>query len=105
MKYEVFKNYTKALATESEVKLEEPSLYIVFMYNDDFTPMEFVLGILEKFFYMDRRRAANIMMEAHLKGQARCGMFTREVAETKIAQVIDHARMNEHPLLCSMEVA
>lgn len=105
MKYEVFKEYTKKLDQEVVTENQEPSLYEIIIHNDDFTPMEFVLGILEKFFCMGRKKATAVMMEAHMQGQARCGIFTKDVAETKITKVIDYARVHEHPLVCSMEAA
>jgi ATP-dependent Clp protease adaptor protein ClpS len=103
MQYEVVKEYTTCL--ESINKIKEPRLYNVRVHNDDFTPMEFVIGILEKFFYMDRRQATNIMLEAHMKGKASCGVYSKEVAESKVSQVVDYARLHEHPLICSMEAA
>jgi ATP-dependent Clp protease adaptor protein ClpS len=90
---------------EVEYEFSESFLYQVIVHNDDFTPMEFVVGILEKFFYMDRRKAAQIMQEAHINGKAVCGMFSKDLAETKISQVVDYSRLHEHPLLCSMEIA
>lgn len=85
--------------------LQQPSLYQVLLHNDDYTPMEFVVGVLEKFFYMDRRKATDVMLEAHVKGKAACGFFTKDLAETLISQVIDYATCNEHPLICSKDVA
>lgn len=93
------------LISEAVIFQSEPTLYQVFVHNDDFTPMEFVVGLLEQFFFMTRRRAAEVMMEAHVQGKAGCGFFTRDVAESKIARVTDHARTNEFPLICSMEAA
>lgn len=84
---------------------QEPNFYQVIMHNDDFTPMEFVVDILEKFFFMDRRKATDIMLEVHTKGSALCGIYTREIAESKIVSVLEHAKINEHPLICSMEAA
>lgn len=81
----------------------EPPLYQVHVHNDDFTPMEFVVGVLESFFYMTRCRAALVMYEARLKGKAVCGVFAKDLAETKVNQIIDYARLHEHPLICSME--
>ena len=103
MKYEVNKENLASLVIEEEVI--EPALYQVSMHNDDFTPMEFVVSVLEKFFFMDRSKASDIMLEAHKQGKAICGVFTKDVAEMKISQVIQYARQYEHPLLCSMEVA
>ncbi len=102
MKNEGNKEYlTSSLDIETEHK--EPSLFRVVMHNDDFTPMEFVADILEKFFFMSRRQAIDIMTEVHTAGRAICGIFSRDVAESKIADVTDHSRMHEHPLLCSLE--
>jgi len=86
-------------------QVEKPSLYQVVVHNDDFTPMEFVVAALEKFFYLERRIAAKLMLEAHTKGRAVCGIFSRDFAESKISQFIEHAREHEHPLICSMEAA
>jgi len=103
MKNEVIKQYTANLEIESEVR--DPSLYQVYLDNDDYTPMEFVVGVLERFFSFDRKRATDIMFEAHETGKALCGMFTKDVAETKVSLVDDHAKSHEFPLNCSMEVA
>ncbi len=83
---------------------EEPSMYQVVMHNDDFTPMEFVVAVLEKYFSMDRVSATRVMHEVHTKGKAVCGTFSKDIAETKADLVMDYARMHEHPLLCSAEV-
>lgn len=101
MKNEVNKDYTPDPNSEAEVS--EPSLYQVRVHNDDFTPMEFVVDVLQRFFYMDRITAAGVMMEAHVKGYAICGAFSKDIAETKVSQVEEYARLNEHPLICSME--
>ena len=102
MKNEVNKELTASL-TETELEMGEPSLYQVILYNDDFTPMEFVVAMLEKFFYLDRRQATEIMMETHTKGKGICGIFSRDFAEAKVSQVVEHARLYEHPLTCGME--
>lgn len=81
----------------------QPPLYQVVVHNDDYTPMEFVVELLEKLFFMDRRRATDIMLAAHSSGKAVCGFFSRDFAEAKVSQVIDHARVKEYPLICSME--
>jgi ATP-dependent Clp protease adaptor protein ClpS len=86
-------------------ELCEPSLYQVVLHNDNYTPIEFVMGILEKYFYFDRREAAVKTLEAHAKGQTICGIFSRDFAEAKVAQVIEFADVHDHPLHCSMEVA
>jgi len=105
MKNEVNKESVTNLELTNELELLEPRLYQVLVHNDDFTPREFVIDILERFFYMDRKKAANVMYEAHIKGKAVCGVFSKDGAETKISQVIDYARLYDHPLTCSMEVA
>lgn len=93
------------LATlEARPKLKRPSLYKVIMLNDDYTPMEFVVEILESFFAMSREKATNTMLAVHYQGRAVCGIYSRDVAETKAAQVNRYARENEHPLLCEVEV-
>jgi ATP-dependent Clp protease adaptor protein ClpS len=88
---------------EAKPQLKEPSMYQVLMHNDDFTPMEFVVAVLETFFSMDRIRATNIMYEVHTIGKAICGVYSKDVAETKIDQVMEYARRHDHPLLCSIE--
>jgi ATP-dependent Clp protease adaptor protein ClpS len=88
-----------------EEQIEEPPLYHVLLLNDDYTPMDFVIEVLRRFFNMDSDKATDIMLTIHYKGKARCGTFTAEVAETKVDQVIRFALENEHPLQCSMEQA
>lgn len=90
---------------EIRPELKEPSMYKVFLLNDDFTPMEFVVLLLESLFAMDREKATRVMLQVHTDGKGICGTFTFEVAETKVAQVSEYAQRNEHPLLCSMEKA
>ncbi len=75
------------------------------MLNDDFTPMEFVVEVLIRFFHMDMEKASQVMLTVHTEGKAVCGVFTRDVAETKAALVVDFARENQHPLMCNVEVA
>ncbi|MFK8031967.1 MAG: ATP-dependent Clp protease adapter ClpS [Gammaproteobacteria bacterium] len=89
---------------EDKPKLEEPSLYRVMLLNDDYTPMEFVVDVLQKIFSLDRQQATRVMLEVHTKGEGVCGVFTYEIAETKVAQVNSFSRQHEHPLLCTMEV-
>lgn len=101
MKNEVNKESVTNLGIRSQIIA--PPLYQVHIHNDDFTPMEFVIAILEKFFFMERAQAADTMFKAHQQGMAKCGLFTKEYAESKIVQVIDYARLHEHPLICSME--
>jgi ATP-dependent Clp protease adaptor protein ClpS len=91
------------LATETRVKTKKPSMYRVLLLNDDYTPMEFVVFILEQFFNKSPEQATRIMLHVHQKGVGVCGVYTFEVAETKVAQVMDLARRNEHPLQCTME--
>ncbi len=89
--------------TQTKPKTKKPPLYKVIMLNDDYTPMEFVVHVLEKYFQIGRDAAVEIMMTVHLKGAAVVGVFTYEVAETKVAAVMDDARRHEHPLTCRME--
>lgn len=84
-------------------KTKKPSMYKVLLLNDDYTPMEFVVHILERFFSKNRQEATDIMLHVHRRGVGLCGIFTYEVAETKVAQVMDFARANEQPLQCTME--
>lgn len=105
MKNEVNNKSATDLVLSTQIQLEEPSLYQINLHNDDYTPMEFVVEILERFFFMDRRKATSIMFEAHIRGKAICGIFTKDVAETKTTQVLDYAKESEHPLICSMEAA
>ena len=90
-------------ATKTLTRTKKPSLYKVFLLNDDFTPMEFVVYVLERFFQKTRDEATTIMLHVHQNGVGLCGVFTYEVAETKVAQVLDLARRQEHPLQCTME--
>lgn len=89
---------------ETKPKIKKPPMYKVILLNDDYTPMEFVVHILEAFFSMNREKATQIMLNVHTKGKGVCGVYTREIAETKVSQVNDYSRQNEHPLLCTMEV-
>jgi ATP-dependent Clp protease adaptor protein ClpS len=83
--------------------IKEPPLYRVVLINDDFTPMEFVVNILEAIFGMERTRATQVMLEVHTKGKGVCGVYNFEIAETKVAQVMGIAQQHQHPLLCTME--
>lgn len=85
--------------------LKRPRMYQVILLNDDYTPMEFVVSILEMFFHLDRELAVQIMLKVHTEGRAVCGVFTRDVAETKMSQVNQFSRENEHPLMCEIEPA
>lgn len=88
---------------ESEPELKRPKMYKVVLLNDDFTPMEFVVHVLESFFGMPRHKATQVMLAVHTEGKGVCGIYTREVAETKVTQVNEYSRKNQHPLLCTME--
>ena len=92
-----------ALLLKTRVKTQKPGLYKVLLLNDDYTPMEFVIHILERFFNKNRHEATDIMLHVHRRGVGLCGVFTYEVAETKVNQVMDFARANEQPLQCTME--
>ena len=93
------------LVEEAEPKVKRPPLYQVILLNDDYTPMEFVVDVLERIFRMDRTTATRVMLEVHTKGKGVCGVFVFEIAETKVAQVMSYARQHQHPLLCTMEEA
>jgi len=84
-------------------ELKPPPMYKVILNNDDYTPMDFVIEVLVRFFRMDSERATDVMLQIHYKGKAICGVFSAEVAETKVAQVNQYAREHQHPLLCTME--
>jgi len=88
---------------EARPRLKEPPLYRVVLLNDDYTPMEFVVEILEGVFGMPRTRATQVMLEVHTKGKGICGVYGFEIAETKVAQVMNVAKQQQHPLLCTME--
>ena len=94
-----------AVVTQTKPKTQKPSLYRVLLLNDDYTPMEFVVDILQRFFSMDRTKATRVMLEVHTKGKGVCGVFTYEIAETKVAQVIAYARQHQHPLMATLEEA
>ena len=90
---------------EAKPELKKPPLYKVVLLNDDYTPMEFVVHVLEIFFALPRDRATRIMLQVHTQGKGICGVFVREIAETKVAMVNEYSRDNQHPLLCTMEHA
>jgi ATP-dependent Clp protease adaptor protein ClpS len=90
---------------EAQPQVRQPPLYNVVLLNDDYTPMEFVVDVLERFFRMGRSAATRVMLEVHVKGKGICGVFTYEIAETKVAQVMTYSRENQHPLMCTMEEA
>jgi ATP-dependent Clp protease adaptor protein ClpS len=91
------------LITKTRPKTKKPSLYKVLLLNDDYTPMEFVVHVLERFFNKGREEATRIMLHVHQKGVGICGVYTYEIAETKVAQVMDFSRQHQHPLQCTME--
>ena len=93
------------IATKTRTKPKKPSQYKVLMLNDDYTPMEFVVMVLKRFFSMDLEQATRVMLHVHQKGVGVCGIFPYEVAETKVNQVMDFARQNQHPLQCTLEKA
>jgi ATP-dependent Clp protease adaptor protein ClpS len=93
------------LVEEAKPRLKRPPLFQVVLLNDDFTPMEFVVDVLERIFNLDRVTATRVMLEVHTRGKGVCGVFTQEIAETKVAQVMTYARQHQHPLLCTMEEA
>ena len=88
---------------EGKVEVKRPSFYQVLIKNDDYTPMEFVILVLEKYFSKSRNEATQIMLHVHQKGMGVCGLYPYEIAETKVVQVMDFARKNQHPLQCTME--
>ena len=96
-------DFNTGLATKTKPKTKKPSLYRVLLLNDDFTPMEFVILVLERFFSKSRDQATQIMLHVHNNGVGECGVFTYEVAETKVTQVMDFAQKHQHPLQCVME--
>ena len=88
---------------EVKPKLRKPPLYRVILVNDDYTPMEFVVLVLQRFFHKGREEAVQIMLNVHTRGSGVCGVFTAEIAETKVRQVLSFSRDNKHPLQCTME--
>ena len=91
------------IVQEAKPKLQKPQLYKVILLNDDYTPMEFVVIILERFFAKNREDATRIMMHVHQRGIGVCGIYTREIAETKVQQVLTYAQEHQHPLQCTLE--
>jgi ATP-dependent Clp protease adaptor protein ClpS len=92
-----------AVITRTRAQTKRPNMYRVLLLNDDYTPMEFVIAILQAFFNKNPEEATQIMLHVHNNGVGECGVYTYEIAETKVAQVMDHARKNQHPLQCIME--
>ena len=91
------------VAIKSRTRTKKPAMYKVLMLNDDYTPMEFVVHVLERYFQMRHEEATRIMLHVHQKGVGICGVFTYEIAETKVNQVMDFARQHQHPLQCTIE--
>jgi ATP-dependent Clp protease adaptor protein ClpS len=96
-------NGQTGVITRTAPKTKKPSLYKVLLLNDDYTPMEFVIVVLERIFNKGRDEATRIMLHVHQKGVGICGVYTFEIAETKVTQVMDFARKHQHPLQCTME--
>jgi ATP-dependent Clp protease adaptor protein ClpS len=102
------KEYSEDAGTAVEIAkpaLKKPPLYKVVLLNDDYTPMEFVVTVLESFFGLNREKATQVMLHVHRRGKGVCGVYTREVAETKVVHVNQFSRDNQHPLMCDMEEA
>jgi ATP-dependent Clp protease adaptor protein ClpS len=95
---------TREVLAPEQVKLKPPPLYRVVLLNDDYTPMEFVVAVLRQFFGMNAETATRVMLKVHTEGKGVCGVYPKEIAETKAIQVNEHARAAEHPLLCDIEV-
>ncbi len=95
----------EGLAELTRQRVEPPPMYKVILHNDDYTPMDFVIDVLTRFFNLQYEKASEIMLKVHYEGKAVCGVFTAEIAETKVQQVSSYAKEHEHPLLCSMERA
>jgi ATP-dependent Clp protease adaptor protein ClpS len=91
------------IVTKTRSKTQKPAMYKVLLLNDDYTPMEFVVDVLERFFSKQNEEAVRIMLHVHQKGVGVCGIYTYEIAETKVTQVVDYARKNQHPLQCTLE--
>ncbi len=98
-------HHTGVAVEISRPEVKRPPLYQVMLMNDDFTPMDFVVEVLQVFFAMNREKATQVMLHVHTRGRGVCGVFTREVAETKVAQVNEFSRHHQHPLMCTMEPA
>ena len=98
-------NHDGVALEEARPQLKKPPMYKVVLLNDDYTPMEFVVEVLETFFSMNREKATRIMLHVHTRGKGACGVFSRDVAETKVAQVNEYSHEHQHPLMCAMEAA
>ena len=98
-------SYLEPDVASADPELEEPQLYKVVLLNDDFTPMDFVVEILIRFFNMDHDRATQVMLHVHTRGKGVCGVFTYQIAESKVSQVNEYSKQHEHPLQCTIEAA
>ena len=96
-------DYESVTIERAETKLTPPPNYNVLLHNDDYTPMDFVIDVLQRFFRLDSEAATEVMLNVHYKEVGICGVFSAEIAETKVMQVMNYAKQNEHPLRCSME--
>ena len=96
-------DFERGLLLDTKPKTKKPSMYNVLLLNDDYTPMEFVVIVLQRFFHLSSEKAVQIMLNVHTRGSGVCGVYTAEIAETKIRQVLNFATENEHPLQCTME--
>ncbi len=103
MKFQLDKDGTNL--PEEAIKHEKPSLFQIILHNDDFTPKEIVIEMLQKLFFMDRLKASNVTLEAHMKGMTILGAFAKDYAESKVLQVVEFAKEKEFPLMCTAEVA
>lgn len=105
MSNDIVKERGSLVVQEAKPIVKKPNFYKVLLMNDDFTPMDFVVGVLIHFFNHNKERATQIMLQVHLEGKGICGVYSYDIAETKVAQVNNYARSSEYPLLCSMEIA
>ena len=96
-------DHSESIVEAVRPKLKPPPMYKVVLNNDDYTPMEFVVHILEVFFAMSRDKATHIMLQVHTRGKGVCGVYTKEIAETKMNQINEYAKQSDHPLLCTVE--
>lgn len=97
------KQHSTAVLAPERTKIKAPRMYKVILFNDDYTTMDFVIEVLQRFFAMDRERALQIMLKVHNEGAAVCGVYSQDVAETKVTQVVEFAKQHGHPLRCGME--
>lgn len=96
-------HHTDEIQEAARTRIQPPPLYKVLLLNDDFTPMDFVVEVLEHFFHMDRERATRVMLQVHNAGKGVCGVYTKDIAASKVEQVLQFAQVNQHPLQCVME--